>query len=198
MNAVHLVQDETPPTEHRLLFFGAGSAAVGVAKQLLDFFIREHNVDEAIAKKRVWLVDSKVRRYQTKTSMLFLDMRTNCISCYIVPKGLVTNDRGDKLAKHKIYFSRDDNDGKQYKSLMDVIDYVKPTALIGLSSQGGIFNADVIRRMAELNKRPIIFPLSNPSVNAECTFEQVSLLLIILVIVQSDVHSLVNAHIFCN
>ncbi|CAG8452598.1 6779_t:CDS:2 [Paraglomus occultum] len=145
MNAVHLVENDVPPTEHRLLFFGAGSAGVGVAKQLLDFFIREHDMDEEIAKKRVWLVDSR---------------------------GLVTKDRGDKLAKHKIYFARDDNEGKQYKSLMDVINYVKPTALIGLSSQGGVFSANVIERMAELNKRPIIFPLSNPSVNAECTFEQ--------------------------
>ena len=88
----------------------------------------------------------------------------------------MTTDRGDKLAKHKVYFARNDNAGQQYKSLMDVINYVKPTALIGLSSQGGVFSADIIERMAELNKRPIIFPLSNPSVNAECTFEQVSFL----------------------
>ena len=60
MNAVRLVENDILPTEHRLLFFGAGSAGVGVAKQLLDFFIREHDMEEEIAKKRVWLVDSKV------------------------------------------------------------------------------------------------------------------------------------------
>ena len=45
-------------------------------------------------------------------------------------KGLVTNDRGDKLAPHKIYFSRDDNKGRQYKTLDEVVDYVKPTILM--------------------------------------------------------------------
>lgn len=75
------------------------------------------------------------------------------------------------MAKHKVYFARSDNDGKQFKSLLEVIDYVKPTALIGLSSTGGVFNEEVLRRMGELNERPIIFPLSNPMVNAECTFE---------------------------
>jgi malate dehydrogenase (oxaloacetate-decarboxylating)(NADP+) len=79
------------------------------------------------------------------------------------------------LAKHKIFFARDDNDGYQFKTLEEVIEYVKPTALIGLSSTGGVFNERIIRRMAELNENPIIFPLSNPMVNAECTFETVSI-----------------------
>ncbi|RHZ44942.1 hypothetical protein Glove_707g62 [Diversispora epigaea] len=144
INAVNLVKKEIPPTHHRLLFFGAGSAGVGVAKQLLEFFTIEHGMSEKDAKKLVWFVDTK---------------------------GLITLDRGDKLAKHKVYFARSDNNGKQYKSLLEVIDYVKPTALIGLSTTGGVFNDDVLRRMSELNKRPIIFPLSNPMVNAECTFE---------------------------
>ncbi|CAG8686766.1 7201_t:CDS:2, partial [Cetraspora pellucida] len=88
--------------------------------------------------------------------------------------GLVTRDRGDKLAKHKVYFARSDNEGRQFKSLMDVIEYVKPTALIGLCSTGGVFDENILKRMGELNKNPIIFPLSNPMVNAECTFEDVS------------------------
>ncbi|CAG8628561.1 7157_t:CDS:2, partial [Funneliformis caledonium] len=144
INAVKLVENEIHPTEHRLLFFGAGSAGVGVAKQLIEFFKVEHGMSEENAKKLVWLVDTK---------------------------GLVTLDRGDKLARHKVFFARDDNDGCQFKKLEEVIEYVKPTALIGLSSTGGVFNKNIIRRMAELNKNPIIFPLSNPMVNAECTFD---------------------------
>ncbi|CAG8682811.1 6180_t:CDS:2, partial [Scutellospora calospora] len=73
--------------------------------------------------------------------------------------------------KHKGYFARSDNEGHQFKSLMDVIEYVKPTVLIGLSSTGGVFDENVLRRMGELNKNPIIFPLSNPMVNAECSYE---------------------------
>lgn len=85
---------------------------------------------------------------------------------------MITNDRGDKLAQHKVYFSRDDNEGKQFKSLPEVIDYVKPTILMGLSTIRGIFDEAILKKMAHLNKNPIIFPLSNPSDNAECTFEE--------------------------
>jgi malate dehydrogenase (oxaloacetate-decarboxylating)(NADP+) len=74
-----------------------------------------------------------------------------------------------------VYFARDDNNGQQFKNLEEALEYVKPTALIGLSSTGGVFNGKIIKRMAELNKNPIIFPLSNPMVNAECTFETVSI-----------------------
>lgn len=86
-------------------------------------------------------------------------------------QGLVTNDRGDKLADHKIYFSRDDNEGKQIQSLTRLIDYVRPTILMGLSTIGGAFTPEIIKQMAGLNERPIIFPLSNPSSKSECTFE---------------------------
>lgn len=83
----------------------------------------------------------------------------------------MTNDRGDKLAEHKVYFSRDDNNGKQIKELAEVVEYVKPTILMGLSTIGGAFNKDILRRMGELNDKPVIFPLSNPSANSECNFE---------------------------
>jgi len=95
--------------------------------------------------------------------------RTNANSLL---QGMVANDRGDTLQEHKIYFSRDDNDGQQFKSLEEVVDYVKPTALMGLSTIGGAFTELIIRKMASYNERPIIFPLSNPSSKSECTYEQ--------------------------
>ncbi|RKP07964.1 hypothetical protein THASP1DRAFT_30219 [Thamnocephalis sphaerospora] len=132
-----------PISEHRVLFFGAGSAGVGVAKQLAEHFRAAGGLSEEEAKRRFWLVDSK---------------------------GLITLDRGDRLAAHKVYFARDDNEGQQYRTLNEVIEAVKPTALVGLSSQPNVFTGEVIARMAELNRNPIIFPLSNPAVNAECDF----------------------------
>ena len=54
-------------------------------------------------------------------------------------------------------------------SLLDVIYNARPTALIGVSAQAGAFNESVVRAMAKHNKRPIIFPLSNPSSCAEAT-----------------------------
>ncbi|KAK9659847.1 hypothetical protein K7432_018407 [Basidiobolus ranarum] len=134
-----------PAKQHKLLFFGAGSAGVGVAKQIMDYFVLEHGMTEDEAKRLFWLNDSK---------------------------GLVTLDRGDKLAQHKVYFARDDNEGKQYKDLKETIEHVRPTALIGLSAQGGIFTGEILQRLAEINERPIVFPLSNPATQAECSFEQ--------------------------
>jgi malate dehydrogenase (oxaloacetate-decarboxylating)(NADP+) len=64
INAVKLVERDVHPTSHRLLFFGAGSAGVGVAKQLIEFFKVEHGMSEEEAKRLVWLVDTKVCVYR--------------------------------------------------------------------------------------------------------------------------------------
>jgi malate dehydrogenase (oxaloacetate-decarboxylating)(NADP+) len=68
-------------------------------------------------------------------------------------------------------FSRKDYAGPPLVDLIDVIEYVKPTALIGLSTIGGIFTPTVLQTMAALNPRPIVFPLSNPVRLSECTYE---------------------------
>jgi len=137
-------QSGVAPKDHRAVFLGSGSAGVGVAKQIVDYFMHEGLTEEQ-AKNCFWLVDSK---------------------------GLVTSDRGDTLAEHKIYFSRTDNDGKQFKNLDEVIEYVKPTIIMGLSTIGGAFTPEILQKMGKWNDRPIIFPLSNPSSKSECTFEQ--------------------------
>jgi malate dehydrogenase (oxaloacetate-decarboxylating)(NADP+) len=133
-----------PVKDHKAIFLGAGSAGVGVAKQIVEYFKKEGLTEEE-ARRKFWFVDSN---------------------------GLVTADRGDKLADHKVYFARDDNNGRQYQSLARLIDYVQPTILMGLSTIGGAFNKDILQKMAKLNNRPIIFPLSNPSSKSECTFEE--------------------------
>lgn len=133
-----------PVRDHRAIFLGAGSAGTGVAMQIVEFFKKEGLTEEE-ARRKFWFVDSN---------------------------GLVTADRGDKLAEHKIYFARDDNNGRQYQSLSRLIDFVEPTILMGLSTIGGAFNSGILQKMAKLNDRPIIFPLSNPSSKSECTFEE--------------------------
>ncbi|GLB42386.1 putative malic enzyme [Lyophyllum shimeji] len=130
-----------PITDHRILFFGAGSAGVGVAMQLMSFFTL-NGLSEEEARRRIWLVDSG---------------------------GLVFDKRG-KLAEHKKYFSRNDYEGPPITDILEIIDYVKPTALLGLSTISNAFTPSVIRLMAALNPRPIIFPLSNPVRLSECSF----------------------------
>ena len=87
----------------------------------------------------------------------------------IAVQGLVTLDRGDKLAEHKVYFARSDNAGQQITSLGELIETVQPTILMGLSTIGGAFTPTILQQMARINRRPIIFPLSNPSSKSECS-----------------------------
>ena len=58
------------------------------------------------------------------------------------------------------------------KDLVEIINYVKPTALLGLSTIKGAFNQGVVEAMSALNPRPIIFPLSNPVRLSECEFSE--------------------------
>jgi malate dehydrogenase (oxaloacetate-decarboxylating)(NADP+) len=126
------------------VFFGAGSAAIGVTEQIAQYFIRTGLSDDE-ARFRFWLVELK---------------------------GLVTSDRGNKLAENETYFSRRDNTGVQYPSLEGTMDHVRPTMLIGLSGVRGAFSQRILRKMAKWNKLPIIFPLSNPLTHSECTFNE--------------------------
>ncbi|KAK7469109.1 hypothetical protein VKT23_003600 [Stygiomarasmius scandens] len=131
-----------PLTEHRILFLGAGSSGIGVAKQLLSFFTSMGMTVEE-AKNRIYTVDSK---------------------------GLVTADR-EGLQEHKKFFARTDYQGPPLKKLADIVEYVRPTALLGLSTLRNAFTEDVVKLMASINKRPIIFPLSNPVSLSEVDFE---------------------------
>lgn len=60
---------------------------------------------------------------------------------------------------------------KSGMSLIEVCKAFKPTILMGLSAFGGLFKEELIREMAKNNERPFVFPLSNPTRNAECTAE---------------------------
>lgn len=83
-------------------------------------------------------------------------------------KGLVVKSRTD-LSHHKAAFAQD---GRQIKDLEEIIDHVKPVAIIGASAQGKAFTMSICRKMASFNDRPIIFALSNPTSKAECTAEE--------------------------
>ena len=87
-------------------------------------------------------------------------------------KGLVANNRGDKLPSHKIYFSKTNAHAPKLRNLREVVEHYKPTVLLGLSTVRDAFDEQIIRTMAKSTPRPIIFALSNPLTQAECTFEQ--------------------------
>ena len=104
--------------------------------------LMEAGLNETAARQRFWFVDSK---------------------------GLVTKDRYDQLAEHKKLFARDD---QPIERLLEVVEHVRPTVLLGVSGQPGLFSKEVVKTMARFTERPIIFALSNPTSKAECTAEQ--------------------------
>lgn len=130
-----------PAGQQRIVFFGAGSAAVGVADQIAMELSTQSHISVQEARNQIYLVDSK---------------------------GLVRQNRGDVLQKHKLNYARDDID-HNLTTLDAVIQEIKPTALIGLSGVGKAFTEPIIRLMAKFNERPIIFSLSNPTSNSECS-----------------------------
>lgn len=91
-----------------------------------------------------------------------------CRCCsFVDSKGLVVAGR-ENLEHHKQPFA---HAMAPQADLLKVIQTIRPTALVGVSGQGGAFTEPMIREMAALNPRPIIFALSNPTSKAECTAE---------------------------
>jgi malate dehydrogenase (oxaloacetate-decarboxylating)(NADP+) len=126
--------------EQTLLFQGAGEAATGIADLVVEAMVAT-GMDEAQARRRCWLFDSR---------------------------GLVVRERTD-LAAHKQPYA---HDHPAVGSLLDAVKALRPSAIIGVAAVGGAFTEEVVRTMASLNKRPVVFALSNPTSKAECTATQ--------------------------
>jgi malate dehydrogenase (oxaloacetate-decarboxylating)(NADP+) len=86
--------------------------------------------------------------------------------CWLVDsKGLVVKSRTD-LVEHKLPYA---HEHQPVGDLLGAIKTLKPTAIIGVAAVGGAFTPEVLTEMARLNEQPIIFALSNPTSQAECT-----------------------------
>ncbi|MGE0461988.1 MAG: NAD-dependent malic enzyme [Vicinamibacterales bacterium] len=89
--------------------------------------------------------------------------------CWLVDsRGLVVDGRTD-LAEHKRPYA---HEHAPVADFLSAIRALRPTAIIGVAAQGGAFARDVIEEMAQLNERPIVFALSNPTSKSECTAAQ--------------------------
>jgi malate dehydrogenase (oxaloacetate-decarboxylating)(NADP+) len=89
--------------------------------------------------------------------------------CWFVDsKGLVVRSRSD-LASHKLPYA---HDAEPAAGLLDVVERLKPGALIGVSGQPATFDRPVLEAMARIHERPIVFALSNPTSQSECTAEE--------------------------
>ena len=86
---------------------------------------------------------------------------------FVDVNGLVVKERTD-LMPHNLPYAHD----HQPLGFLDAIDAIRPHVLIGATGAPGTFTQAVIERMSEINPRPVIFALSNPTSRAECTPEQ--------------------------
>jgi len=129
-----------PLAEQGILFFGAGSAGIGIAN-LIVAALRGKGLSLAEARSRISLFD--------------ID-------------GLLEPSRPQLSEAQKVYAHR----AAPSRDLVETIETLKPTILIGVSTKGGAFDQRVVEAMSRLNERPIIFALSNPTDKAECTAEE--------------------------
>jgi malate dehydrogenase (oxaloacetate-decarboxylating)(NADP+) len=83
-------------------------------------------------------------------------------------RGLVVRGRAD-LAEHKLPYA---HEHPPVGDFVTAIRTLKPTAIIGVAAVGGAFTPEVLRAMAQLNARPIVFALSNPTSKSECSAEE--------------------------
>jgi malate dehydrogenase (oxaloacetate-decarboxylating)(NADP+) len=83
-------------------------------------------------------------------------------------KGLVVKQRSS-LAEHKRPYA---HEHPPVDTLLAAVETLRPTAIIGVAAVGGAFSEKVVRAMAAVNPRPIVFALSNPTSKSECTAEQ--------------------------
>jgi malate dehydrogenase (oxaloacetate-decarboxylating)(NADP+) len=86
---------------------------------------------------------------------------------FVDVNGLVVKQRADLMA-HNLPYAHD----HRPLGFLEAIDAIKPQVLIGATGAPGTFTQPVIERMSEINSRPVVFALSNPTSRAECTPEQ--------------------------
>lgn len=130
-------------TDQVYLCYGGGTAGAGIASRVLREMVSE-GLSEEEAYKRFFMVD--------KQGLLFDDMDD------LTPEQ-------KPFAKKRADFSNAD----KLTDLLEVVKTVKPTILVGTSTQPNTFTKEIVEAMCENTERPMIFPLSNPTKMAEAS-----------------------------
>ena len=130
--------------DQRIAFLGAGSAGCGIAEQIVAQMVAE-GLSDAEARKQVFMVDRFGLITENQPNLLDfqrkLAQQLEAVSSWAAPDEMI--------------------------SLLDVVKHAKPTVLIGVSGQPGLFTEEIIRTLAENCERPIVLPLSNPTSRVE-------------------------------
>ena len=132
-------------TDQKYMCFGAGTAGAGIADRIYQEMLQQ-GLSENEARSRFYLVD--------KQGLLFDDMND------LTPEQ-------KPFARKRTEF----NNANELTNLEAAVKAVRPTILVGTSTQPNTFTETIVKEMASYTARPIIFPLSNPTKLAEATAE---------------------------
>lgn len=125
----------------KVVMVGAGSAARGVMTMIKHAMVR-HGLSDSEACANFWVVDQQ---------------------------GLSTNDREKLHSSLKQYARVPTSELPDGASIEATVRQVRPNTLIGLSGAGRLFTPSILHLMGQSSSRPIIFPMSNPTSQMECT-----------------------------
>ena len=130
-------------TDQVYLCYGGGTAGAGIASRVLREMVSE-GLSEEEAYKRFFMVDKQ---------------------------GLLFDDMDDLTPEQKSFAKKraDFSNAEKLTDLLEVVKTVKPTILVGTSTQPNTFTKEIVEAMCENTERPMIFPLSNPTKLAEAS-----------------------------
>lgn len=114
--------------KHKFLFYGAGSAGIGIADLIVEDLVVNEGLDLETAKRTCWFVDSK---------------------------GLIYKDRA-KLTESKLKYAHEKDFEVEGTGLINIVKAIKPTALIGVSTIPQSFDEEVITYLTEVWRTRII------------------------------------------
>lgn len=157
--------------DQRVVIFGAGTAGCGIADQICDQMVR-HGLSLEEAQRKIWLVDLPGLLTSDMESLLDFQVPyarpTEEVASYIRTKcepNTYAETRWPDMAGLLATAAKKNG----MISLLTTISQAKPTILIGTSTTPSTFTEEIVKTMAASVERPIIFPLSNPTLLHEAT-----------------------------
>jgi malate dehydrogenase (oxaloacetate-decarboxylating) len=155
--------------DQRVVMFGGGTAAIGIADQIHDQMVRD-GLDPGQAARQIWVVDLP--------GLLTDDMADGLLDYqrpYVRPASEVASwqkspaeiDPAAAVRWPEMAALRAARADAGIIGLPTVVEQVRPTILIGASTAHGAFTQDIVERMSAGTERPVIFPISNPTSRIE-------------------------------
>lgn len=143
LSAIQILQQKL--SAQRIVFFGAGTSATGIADQICAAMMRE-GLSQEEARERIYLVGRRG---------LITENLTNVMQFQYV------------YAKSRQHIQAWEITDDRHIELLEVINNARPTVLIGCSTVAGAFTEEIVKTMHKNTEHPVIFPLSNPTARSE-------------------------------